>query len=163
MGPAIPGPFLNKLTDGEIFLATDDAGTALRLAFSAMRRRHEAQPAITGVPMRAEARLGGMLVGADWALAEAGGKSAIADDRFGRAAADFAAAIAIPRMAEQEATTLAEAEGIVCHRPAWCWWTTKAKPKRASRPSARLPPWHRGYLARRVQGSQSMDLCRIQC
>jgi hypothetical protein len=53
---------LAALTGGEIFLAADDAGAALRLAFAAMRSPHEAQSPITGVPIHTEARLGGTLV-----------------------------------------------------------------------------------------------------
>jgi hypothetical protein len=108
--------YLAALTGGEIILVTDDGETALSRAFRALRRAHVAPPPITGAPVVAEARLGGMLVRAMWAPPGPAGESpADVNDRFGRAAAAAAAAMAIPRMSEQEATALAEAEGIVCH------------------------------------------------
>jgi hypothetical protein len=105
---------LAALTGGQIFVSSGpDLAEVLRMAIGSMRSARLHQPKVTvGSPVAAAAaRMGGMLVTARWAPAA----GAAADAEVGRAIAAYAAWLALPLMAEDEAAALAEAEGVVCH------------------------------------------------
>jgi hypothetical protein len=57
---------LAALTGGQIFVASGVTSTAIRQAFESMRRPHARAEAITGLPVRAAARIGGMAIEAVW-------------------------------------------------------------------------------------------------
>ncbi len=102
---------LAALTGGQIFVAAGlEAGGMIRQAIEAMRLPHEAVTPIKGAPRAIEALFGGMQVRAAW-------RARAEDDPgiWSRAVAAVAAALALPRMAKDEAAALATAEGLVCH------------------------------------------------
>ncbi|MDB5963844.1 MAG: hypothetical protein JWQ72_344 [Polaromonas sp.] len=102
---------LAALTGGQILIAAGlETGELVRQAVSAMRMAHAPAPPIDGRPTEVEAVLGGMLVRATWSDAQPSGA-----DVPSQSVAAAAAALALSRMEENDAATLAEAEGIVCH------------------------------------------------
>jgi hypothetical protein len=107
---------LAALTGGRIFVAADAAtGEAVRRAFAALRRPHLAIGAAEeAMPDEAEALVGGMRVTARFGLKPALPVSC-PDDPLPRAVAAVAATLLLPRLTEDAAAALAEAEGLCCH------------------------------------------------
>ena len=102
---------LAALTGGQVLIAAGlEAGELVRKAFSAMRMARAPAPPIEGRPQEVEAVLGGMLVRATWSEAQPNGA-----DVPSRSVAAAAAMLALSRMEESDAATLAEAESLVCH------------------------------------------------
>jgi hypothetical protein len=102
---------LAALTGGQILIAAGlEAGELVRQAVSAMRMAHAPAPPIGGRPQEVEVVLGGMLIRATWSEAHPSGTNVPS-----RSVAAAAAMLALSRMEESDAATLAEAERIVCH------------------------------------------------
>jgi hypothetical protein len=102
---------LAALTGGQILVAAgEEISEIIRQAFAGMRTPHVVAPPIEGQPAELETIIGCMSV-----RAVRGGDVQV--DRRGSACpiAAVAAGLAIPRMTEENAAALAEAEGIVCH------------------------------------------------
>ena len=106
---------LAALTGGQVFVVPGaEADAAILAAVAAMRQPHVVQAPIQGAPLTATARVGGMEVRARWG--GAGREAAIEGDaETARIIGAVAAALAIPRMEEEQAAAFAEAHGIVCH------------------------------------------------
>lgn len=102
---------LAALTGGQIFIAAGlEAGSMIRQAIEVMRLPHAAPAAITGSLTSIETMVAGMQVKAAWhehPEAEPG--------LLSRAVGAVAAALALPRMPQDAASALAEAEGLVTH------------------------------------------------
>lgn len=103
---------LAALTGGQIFITSGaETAAAIGAAARSLRRRHLPRPAIEGAPQAVAARIAGMDIEAFWNAAAAP-SPATEEARWIGA---VAAALAIPRMAEDAAADLAAAHGIVCH------------------------------------------------
>lgn len=103
---------LAALTGGQVFVATDlSTDEAVVRAFDAMRRPRLLAPAIDGAPATVDVLQGGVHLHARWDRQEADEP----DAELSRAVAALAASLALPRLDAENATALAEAEGIVCH------------------------------------------------
>ena len=109
---------LAALTGGQIFVSSGlDLAEVLQQAIASLRGDRLDQPRIEGkAPDAAATLMGGMRVTARWEPAQRPSLSATtAEAEAGRAIAAYAAWLALPCMAEEEAAALAEAEGVVCH------------------------------------------------
>lgn len=104
---------LAALTGGEIFLVTgeDDPAEAVSLAIASARK-----PAIdfatTSWPLdKVSTFVSGVLVGAEWSRE----KATVEPSEFERAVGAIAAAVALPRLSEEQAATVATEHGLVGH------------------------------------------------
>ncbi|MBV1706729.1 MAG: VWA domain-containing protein [Hyphomicrobiales bacterium] len=104
---------LAALTGGEIFLVTGegDPAEAVRLAI-ASARRPALDFAITSWPLdKASTFIGGALMKVEWSHEQVSSEPSA----LGPAIGALAAAIALPRLREEQAVTVATDHGIVCH------------------------------------------------
>ena len=141
---ALTGGQIFVASGADLASAARQTHEAVEGAFRAARAPHVAAPVVVGAPMQVETRIGGMSVQASWSLvpmASSSGaddqapataehpdpgaaiaqafsgerRSANSDAELARAVGAVAASLAIAAMEEDTATSLAEAEGIVCH------------------------------------------------
>lgn len=102
---------LAALTGGQLFVTgTVGAAEAVRAALLSMRAPRAMHTPITGQPAEAEAWIGGMRLAARWGSMAEG-----TADEDARLVGAYAACLAIPHMAEEEAAECAVAHGLVCH------------------------------------------------
>jgi hypothetical protein len=107
---------LAALTGGQIFVSSGlDLPEVVQRAIASMRAPRLRQTRVPrGLPVStAEALAGGMRIGARWSLP--GQAAPVPDEEVSRAVAAYAAWLALPRLEEEDAAALAEAEGVVCH------------------------------------------------
>ena len=104
---------LAALTGGEIFLVTggSDPTDAVRSAIASARRQPIDFAASSWPLTQTSISIGGALVGAEWS----GDKDAVEPAPFARAVGALAAAVALPRLSEEQASVVAADHGIVCH------------------------------------------------
>jgi hypothetical protein len=107
---------LAALTGGQIFISSGlDLPEVLQRAVASMRAprlRQDRMP--KGTPVTAaEALAGGMRISARWSKPTPA--EPMPGGEAGRAVAAYAAWLALPRLDEDAAAALAEAEGVVCH------------------------------------------------
>jgi hypothetical protein len=107
---------LAALTGGQIFVSSGlDLPEVLQRAIASMRapRLRQARVPQGLAVSTAEALAGGMRIAARWSLPRRA--SPVPDEEVSRAVAAYAAWLALPRLEEEDAAALAEAEGVVCH------------------------------------------------
>jgi hypothetical protein len=107
---------LAALTGGQIFVSSGlDLPDVLQRAIASMRApRLRQAPWHPGLPVfTAEALAGGMRIAARWSLPQQA--APVPDGEISRAVAAYAAWLALPRLEEEDAAELAEAESVVCH------------------------------------------------
>ncbi|WP_198010775.1 VIT domain-containing protein [Kaistia granuli] len=104
---------LAALTGGEIFLVTgaNDPAAAVQAAIASVRRPATTFATGTWPFETVSTFVGGALVSAEWS----GEKVAVEPSGFDQAVGAMAAAIALPRLSEEQAATVATGHGIVCH------------------------------------------------
>jgi hypothetical protein len=107
---------LAALTGGQIFVSSGlDLPEVLQRALASMRAPRLRQAWVPrGLPVStAEALAGGMRITARWSQPQQA--APLPDEEVSRAVAAYAAWLALPRLEEEDAAALAEAEGMVCH------------------------------------------------
>jgi hypothetical protein len=107
---------LAALTGGQIFVSSGlDLPDVLQRAIASMRAPRLRQTRVPqGLPVStAEALAGGMRIAARWSLPREA--APVSDEEVSRAVTAYAAWLALPRLEEEDAAALAEAEGVVCH------------------------------------------------
>jgi hypothetical protein len=107
---------LAALTGGQVLVSSGlDLPEVLQRAIASMRAPRLRQAKVPrGLPVStAEALAGGMRIAARWSLPQQA--ASVPDEEISRAVAAYAAWLALPRLEEEDATALAEAEGVVCH------------------------------------------------
>jgi hypothetical protein len=107
---------LAALTSGQIFVSSGlDLPEVLQRAIASMRAPRLRQARVPqGLQVStAEALAGGMRIAARWSKTHP--QETALTEEAGRAVAAYAAWLALPRLEEEDAAALAEAEGVVCH------------------------------------------------
>jgi hypothetical protein len=107
---------LAALTGGQIFISSGlDLPEVLQRAIASMRAPRLRQARVPrGLQVStAEALAGGMRIAARWSLSRRA--DPVPYEEVSRAVAAYAGWLALPRLEEEEAAALAEAEGVVCH------------------------------------------------
>jgi Vault protein inter-alpha-trypsin domain len=104
---------LAALTGGQILLAAGavDAGACVNRAIASLRRRRSPFRLETWPLEHAVQYAGGAMIEARWEASP----TEPDDVTFAHAVGAFAAAIALPKLREEEATSVAAAHGLVCH------------------------------------------------
>jgi len=146
---------LAALSGGEIFVTTGaNLAAAIESALQALRTPHQATTTTSGsVLEQVVVRHGGMTLQARWQATD----SAATDPLFARAVAAMATALALPGLESENASALAEAEGLVTHL------TSLVLVDEATTIDSALPTTRKVALAAPPAfAAQSVLMCRLE-